>query len=592
VAAETWQRGMLSPQWQIATPDSRIQQLLAAATALPLLLCQVLINRGITDGAAARTFLSPSLHDLLDPLLLHGMEPAVQRLLTALRRGETMAIYGDYDVDGITATALLVTFFRELGLHVPYYIPERASEGYGLNATAIEHLARQGISLLLTVDCGITAVQEIALARRLGIDVIITDHHQAPEVLPEAWALLNPHQPACTYPNKGLCGVGVVFKLLTALRAALRQANLFPDRLPNLKRHLDLVTLGTIADVTPIQGENRVLVHYGLQELTQTRKPGLQALRQVSGRMDKAVTVGEVGFQLAPRLNASGRLGSAVESVALLTADNTLDAGRLAAQLNSVNQQRRSMQQAIEEAVHERIARQYGGQPPAALVLGDAAWHLGVVGIVAARIAETYHRPTFLLQISGDTARGSGRSIPAFDLYQGLQHCARWLQRFGGHKYAAGLTMDAAQVPYLQEDFIRFAEDTLIPTDLRPTLHIDAVASLADLTPSLLAQLASFAPHGPGNPVPLFCAHGVRMASAPRTMGQDGQHVRFRVMQDTTVLESVAFHQARQVLALANTGLIDLAFTPALNTWQGRSTVELHVRTLRPHVPHASGTAY
>jgi single-stranded-DNA-specific exonuclease len=570
-------------QWRIAEPDPAAQSLLATATGLSPLLCQLLINRGITEATTARAFLSPSLHDLPTPFLLHGMQPAVQRLLTALQQAEPIAVYGDYDVDGVTATALLVTFFRELGLNVPYYIPERASEGYGLNAEAIQQLAHRGIRLLLTVDCGITAIQEIALARRLGIDVIVTDHHQPPEVLPDACAVLNPHQPACAYPNKGLCGVGVVFKLLTALRAALRQTPNFAARLPNLKRHLDLVTLGTIADVTPVLGENRILIHYGLQELTQTRKPGLQALRQVSGREGKAATGGEVGFQLAPRLNASGRLGSAAASVALLTANNMQEAVCLAQSLDAVNQQRRAVQKAIEEAVHERIARQYGTQPPAALVLGDPAWHLGVVGIVAARIAEAYHRPTFLLQITGDTARGSGRSIPAFNLYQGLQHCARWLRQFGGHKYAAGLSMDAAYVPHLQEDLIRFAEDTLAPTDLHPTLHLDAVVALADITPVLLEQLAGFAPHGVGNPVPLLCAHGVQITVPPRLLGQQGEHVRMRVCQNGTIREAIAFHLAERVLSLAPQGLLDIAFTPTFNTWQGRSDVELHVRALRPH---------
>ena len=574
---------MIQPHWRVADPDPTTQRLLATVTGLPPILCQLLINRGLADATVARAFLSPSLHDLPDPYLLHDMQRAVQRLLTALRQQEPMAIYGDYDVDGVTATALLVTFFRELGLQVPYYIPERSSEGYGLNAVAIEHLAQRGIRVLLTVDCGITAVHEIALARRLGIDVILTDHHQPPDTLPDACALLNPHQPACTYPNKGLCGVGVVFKLLTALRAALRQADLFVDRLPNLKRHLDLVTLGTIADVTPLQGENRILVHYGLQELSQTRKPGLQALRQVSNRDGKSATVGEVGFQLAPRLNASGRLGSATDSVALLTADNAAEATRLAHSLDAVNQQRRTLQHHIEEAVHERIVQHYDGRPPAAIVLGDPAWHIGVVGIVAARIAERYHRPTFLLQINGDTTRGSGRSIPAFDLYQGLQHCARWLRQFGGHKYAAGLSMETAHLPLLQEDFIRYTEDTLGPADLHPTLSIDATVTLADLTPTLLEQLASFAPHGAGNPSPLFCVQGVAIAGTLRRLGQEGQHVKFRVTQGECSLEVIAFHMAELVLPLVNTGLVDLAFSPVLNTWQGRYDVELQLRAIRPH---------
>ncbi len=573
---------MTPARWCVDEPNPSLQQSLATAANLPPLLCQLLINRGITDAAAARDFLSPSLHDLLDPFLLHGMERAVQRLLTALQQGEQIAIYGDYDVDGTTATSLLVMFFRELGLDVPYHIPERSGEGYGLNAAAIEQLAQRGVRLLLTVDCGITAVDEVALARRLGIDVIITDHHQPPDVLPDAWAILNPHQLACTYPNQGLCGVGVAFKLITALRATLRQANLFTDRLPNLKRHLDLVTLGTIADVTPLQGENRIFVHHGLQELTQTRKPGLQALRQVSQREGKPATVGEVGFQLAPRLNASGRLASALESVALLTADNRLEAERLAQSLDAINQQRRDMQRAIEATVEERIMRHYDGHPPAAIILGDPDWHHGIVGIVAARVAETYHRPTFLLQIEGDTARGSGRSIPNFNLYQGLQHCARWLKRFGGHKYAAGLTMDVEHLPHLQEEFIRFAEETLTPDDLRPTLRLDANVALSDMTLDLMEQLADFAPHGPSNPTPLFCAQGVRITSSPRRLGQQGQHVRFRVAQNGATQEVIAFHMADQVLPLASGSVVDLAFTPTINTWQGRYNVELQLRAIRP----------
>lgn len=575
-------RGMHT-QWCVAEPDPMTQRQLAAATGLSPLLCQLLINRGITDPATAQAFLSPSLHDLLDPFLLHGMAAAVERLTAALRQDEQIAIYGDYDVDGVTATALLVTFFGELGLQVPYYIPERSGEGYGLNAAAIEQLAGRGVRVLITVDCGITAVDEIALARQLGIDVIITDHHQPPEVLPNACALLNPHQPACAYPNKGLCGVGVVFKLLTALRASLRQVKPFADRLPNLKRHLDLVTLGTIADVTSLQGENRIIVHYGLQELGQTRKPGLHALRQVSNRADKPATVGEVGFQLAPRLNASGRLGSATESVALLTANSAFEAERLAQSLDSVNRQRRDLQQAIEETVHERIAQHYDGNPPAAIVLGDPDWHLGVVGIVAARVAERYHRPTFLLHISDGTARGSGRSIPAFDLYQGLQHCAHWLRQFGGHKYAAGLTMDAAHVPDLQEALIRFAQDTLSPSDLRPTLHLDTIVSLADITTVLVEQLAHLAPHGVGNPTPLLCTRGVQITSPLHTLGQQGQHVRFRVTQGAVTIGVIAFHMAKQVQALSHHQSVDLAFTPTINTWQGRYDVELQLRAIQPH---------
>ena len=572
-------------QWQVADPDPAAQERLAAELSLSPLLCQILVNRGITDAAAARAFLSPSLHDLHDPFLILGMNAAVERITAAVQHGEPMAVYGDYDVDGVTGTALLLTFFEALGVAVTPYIPEREGEGYGLNAEAMHQLARQGTRLLITVDCGSTAVAEVALARDLGLDTIITDHHQPPDTLPDALAVLNPHQPACGYPNKHLCGVGLVFKLLTALRAAMRQAGALRERLPNLKRHLDLVTLGTIADVTPLRGENRVIVHHGLQELTQTRKPGLQALRQVSGRQGKAANVGEVGFQLAPRLNASGRLGSAAQSLDLLMARDDAEAGRLARLLDDVNQQRRTLQQNVERTVHERIGQQYGGTPPAAIVLGDADWHLGVVGIVAARIAETYHRPTFLLQINGDTARGSGRSIPAFDLYGGLQHCAAWLQQFGGHRYAAGLTMAAEHLPALQEAFVRYADDRLEPDDLRPVLRLDAVVPLAAVSEPLVNELAALAPHGSGNPVPVLAACGVRIASPVRRLGQEGQHARFRVEQDGAALEVIAFGQADRVAdAAADGGALDVAFTPVINTWRDRRTLELQLRDLRPHV--------
>ncbi|MBM3222905.1 MAG: single-stranded-DNA-specific exonuclease RecJ [Candidatus Tectomicrobia bacterium] len=579
-------------QWHVAEADAIARHTLAAATGLSPLLCQVLLNRGLTEAAAVQRFLSPSLHDLYDPYDLHGMTQAVQRLVAALQQGEQIAIYGDYDVDGITATALLVTFFEELGLQVPYYIPERASEGYGLNASSIQHLARAGTQLLITVDCGSTALEEVALARRLGMDVVITDHHQPPAQLPDACAVLNPHQPACTYPNKHLCGVGVVFKLLTALRAALRQEPQLANRLPNLKRHLDFTALGTIADVMPLRDENRVMVHYGLQELTQTRKIGLQALRQVSGRADKPAGVGEVGFQLAPRLNASGRLGSATHSVALLLARETQDATRLAQMLDTVNQERRTLQQAMEDEVHARIAQQYKGHPPEAIVLGDPAWHPGVVGIVAAKVVEAYHRPTFLLHINGDTARGSGRSIPAFNLYEGLQHCARWLRQFGGHKYAAGLTMDVAHLPALQEDLIRFAADTLTPADLLPTLHLDAVVALEEMTPALVAELERCEPYGTGNPVPVFCAQGVQLASPIRLLGQQGQHARFRVTQHGVTLGAVAFQQAAQAMTLPPDAVLDIAFTPTINTWREQRTLELHLRAFRLHTPGPQGESH
>ena len=577
---------MVLTRWQVATPDDEARQRLAAELSLSPLLCQILINRGITDAEMARKFLAPSLHDLHDPYLLSGMEVSVRRIVGAIQMNEQIAVYGDYDVDGVTGTALLSTFFVSLGLNVASYIPDRRGEGYGLNSEAIRQLAGQGTRLLITVDCGSTAVEEVALAGQLGVDTIITDHHQPPDALPDALAVVNPHQQSCGYPNKHLCGVGLVFKLLTALRAHMRQAGVLPERLPNLKRHLDLVALGTIADVTPIRGENRVIVQHGLEELSRTLKPGLQALRQVSGRQGKSASVGEVGFQLAPRLNASGRLGSAEQSLKLLMARDRAEAETLAAGLDEVNRARRTLQADIERAVHDRIDRQYGGAPPAAIVLGDADWHLGVVGIVAARIAETYHRPTFLLQIDGATARGSGRSIPTFDLYDGLQHCAEWLEQFGGHRYAAGLTVAVDNLAALQEAFVRYADDRLGPEDLQPVLRLESVVALADIDRAMVDQLASLEPHGPGNPMPVLAACGVNVTSSIRRLGQDGQHARFSVEQDGRSLEVIAFRIAERVTEAADKGsMLDIAFVPVINTWRDQSTLELQLRDLRPHAP-------
>ena len=577
---------MVLTRWQVATPDDEARQRLAAELSLSPLLCQILINRGITDAELARKFLAPSLHDLHDPYLLSGMDVSVRRIVGAIQMNEQIAVYGDYDVDGVTGTALLLTFFVALGLNVASYIPDRRGEGYGLNSEAIRQLAERGTRLLITVDCGSTAVEEVALAGQLGVDTIITDHHQPPDTLPDALAIVNPHQQSCGYPNKHLCGVGLVFKLLTALRAHMRQAGVLSERLPNLKRHLDLVALGTIADVTPIRGENRVIVQHGLEELTRTVKPGLQALRQVSGRQGKSANVGEVGFQLAPRLNASGRLGSAEQSLQLLMARDRTEAETLAAGLDEVNRARRTLQADIERAVHDRIERQYGGTPPAAIVLGDADWHLGVVGIVAARIAETYHRPTFLLQIDGTTARGSGRSIPAFDLYDGLQHCAEWLEQFGGHRYAAGLTVAVNNIAALQEAFTRYADDRLGAEDLRPVLRLESVVPLADVDRAMVDELASLEPHGPGNPMPVLAACGVSITSAVRRLGQEGQHARFTVEQDGRSLEVIAFRIAERVAEAANKGsMLDIAFVPVINTWRDQSTLELQLRDLRPHTP-------
>jgi single-stranded-DNA-specific exonuclease len=573
---------MLTKRWEIASGNPRVEEKLAAALQIRPLAARLLVNRGITSIEAARDFLTPSLQHLHDPFLMRGMAEAVNRLTQSLQSQETIGIYGDYDVDGITATAVLRWFFRDIGVPVPYYLPHRMREGYGLNAEAVRKLADEGIRVLITVDCGITGHEEVQLARRLGMDVIVTDHHQVPPTLPEAVAVLNPHQAECGYPAKELAGVGIAFKLVMALRGRLRQEARWAGKTPNLRRHLDLVALGTIADVAPLQGENRIFVKHGLQELTRSQKLGVQTLKRVTHLAQQDIGPRQVGYTLAPRLNAAGRLAAAQAGVELLLAEDMEQAEKLALYLDTVNRERQEVQAQIYAEAKAAIEADGGVDNRWAIVLASEHWHPGVVGIVASRLVEEYGRPTVLIGLEGDSGKGSGRSIAAFHLYNALVACREVLVGFGGHEHAAGIRIHRQQVPHFEEALNRIASDQLTKVDQSPMLAIDAEIHLQEIDDTLLQFIEQLEPFGEGNPPPVLLARGVEVAGTPTLVGREQHHLRLTCRQGGMTLRGIGFAMGGR-LTEAKAGLLDIVFSPQRHVWNGREEHQLVLRDLMPH---------
>jgi len=548
----------------------------AAALDLPPLVASVLARRGIADPAAAAGFLQPRLADLPDPMTMLGLPEAVERLCRALRDGERIAIHGDYDVDGITGTALLVEGLSLCGGSVDYHIPLRLTDGYGLSAEALRTCAASGTGLVVSVDCGISAHAEADLAAELGLDLIITDHHQPPEHLPAALARLNPHLPGCRFPFKELAGVGVAFFLLAGVRRRLRESGWFASRSePDLRRQLDLVALGTIADMVPLQGVNRTLVGAGLQLLDRGERLGVRALREVAGV--KTIDCGAVGFRLAPRLNAAGRLEDAKLGVELLLETDEASALATARRLDDCNNQRQELERRTFDQAVVQLEAAGGAAERHALVLADPQWHAGVIGIVASRLVERYHRPTCLIALDGDRGKGSARSIRGFHLYRGLLECAEHLDGFGGHEFAAGLSIDTARIAAFAAALEKSAAGQLTPADLLPTRSFDDEADLEEFDAALVARLATLAPFGIGNPEPVFLLHAVQARSL-REVGKG--HLQLTCVQGGYSLPAIAFGMAERSTELA--GPVDLLVSVGVNEWRGRSSTQLRVRDLRP----------
>ncbi len=563
-------------RWRLRDADETAVLSLARGAKLPELLARILVTRGITESVSAGRFLNATLGECHDPFLLSGMNEAVARLVAARQSGESVCVYGDYDVDGITATALLVEFFRSVGIVCFYHIPNRMEHGYGLAESGIRSAAAGGARVIVSVDCGVTAVAEAALCRTLGIDLIITDHHTPGPLLPDACAVINPVLPDSPFPFKLLAGVGVAFNLLIALRSRLRQAGVFAEReAPNLRHFLDLVALGTIADIVPLTDENRLFVRFGLKELSTSRRTGIVALKEVAG-ITGDVSCYDVGFRLAPRLNACGRLEDATRGVELLLCRNPDEAAVIAGELDASNSERQQIEKEILDdalLLLEAEERELSG-----IVLASGEWHPGVIGIVASRIVERYHRPTVLIALMDGNGRGSGRSIPAFHLYEALLACSGTLQKFGGHKYAAGLSLTETDLPAFVADFEAHAAGCLTTDDLLPEILVDAELAPEDILLSLPTLVARLEPYGAGNPTPLFLLRGATIINW-RILKE--KHLKLTIALPSGRVDAIAFNRAD----FDCSGAVDLLFSPEINVWNGRESLQLKIKDLRKSVP-------
>lgn len=556
-----------------AEPAPAAVAALAAELALPPLTARLLLARGI-EGRDAAEFITGRLADLPDPLLLPDMGRAVERVVAAVRGGEALAVHGDYDVDGITGTTLLVEGLRACGARVGYHIPLRLKDGYGLSANALEEAAADGARLVVSVDCGVSAHEEARLAAALGLDLIVTDHHQPPPELPPAFAVVNPQRADSTFPFRDLAGVGVAFFLLAAVRRALRDAGWFATRPePDLRAVLDLVALGTIADLVPLRGINRTLTRIGLGLLERGERPGVRALKEVAGV--KSVNCGTVAFQLAPRLNAAGRIEDAARGVALLLESDYGKALETARLLDRFNRDRQQIEQRTMEEALAMVA-DLPAEFSHSLVLAREGWHSGVIGIVASRLVERYCRPTVLIALDGEGGKGSGRSIRGLHLYRTLEECRAHLLAFGGHEMAAGLSIGREQVEGFKAAFEAAARAALAEDDLVPVLLYDGTVLLEELGREEFAALERLAPFGMGNPEPVLLMEGVRARQLQRV--GDG-HLRFIACQGGDTLPAIAFGMADRQAEFQ--GDVDLLASPQINRYNGRETLQLRARDVR-----------
>lgn len=562
------------PRWVLPeAPESATLGALREALHLPDPVCALLARRGFALPDDAKRFLRPRLEQLHDPGLMHGMADAVQRLTTAIGAGETIMVHGDYDVDGMASTALMVRVIRALGGTVVPFIPHRLTDGYDLSDAGVDAAIRHGARVLLTCDCGTSALAPIARACAAGIDVIVSDHHLPGGPLPDCLAILNPRQPACTYPDKSLVAAGIAFKLAIALAQAMGASESI------VHRHLDLVALATVADVAPLRGENRVLARLGLRLMSRDPSVGLRALIRAAGLDGKAITAGRVGFVLAPRLNATGRMAHALRGVELLLADDEPSANIIARELEEVNRERQHVDRETLAMAMKRVDT-LDLDDTFGVVLAEPGWHPGVIGIVASRVVEELCRPTVLVALDGEMGKGSGRSIPAFDLHGALSECRDLFIRFGGHRAAAGITIDRSRVEEFTERFNNIARGALTPDDLNPELRIDLELPLAAASMELDSLLRHFEPFGIGNATPVFVARQVRIVGAPRTVGQG--HLKVRLEQDGVLLDAIGFGLGGLAESLKQNDRVDAAFRLERDDWDGAPRLQARLADLRP----------
>jgi single-stranded-DNA-specific exonuclease len=557
----------------VPPPDPAVVDGLTRSLGIPAALAALLVQRGQATEAEARTFLRPAVADLSDPGAIAGMSEAVEAIAAAVRVGGTILVHGDYDVDGQCATALLTRALQAAGADVVGFVPHRLRDGYDFGPAGLAAAQRAGASLVVTCDCGITAVDTVRAARAAGIGVVVTDHHLPGAELPPALAVVDPQRADDTSGARGLCGTGIAFKLVQALVPALG----LPANLPY--HLLDLVALATVADVVPLVGENRILVRHGLKLLADSRWPGLRALVAASGLQGKELRAGHMGYILGPRLNAAGRVGDAAEGLRLLLTDDPVEAAELARRLEGLNVERQSLDQRMLEEALAQVEQAGDPERDASFVLTGEGWHPGVVGIVASRVVERYGRPAFLIAFDGDVGKGSGRSISRFDLHAALLACGDLLERYGGHQMAAGLTIRRDRLDEFRERFGGIARELLAPEDLGPEQRVDLELALREATPELERMCRHLEPCGSGNASPVFGVRGVRLTGRSRV---GSGHLKGTLDDGTTRLPAIGFQWADRVPWLGD-GLVDAAFRLEPNEWNGHTTLQARLCALSPH---------
>jgi single-stranded-DNA-specific exonuclease len=575
-------------RWTITPPkDPSLVARLTAEMNVPETITRILVNRGIDSYDRAREFFKPAIADLHDPFLMDGMENAVVRVLAALGAKEKVLIFGDYDVDGTNSAAMMVLFLRELGADAIFHIPDRVKEGYGLSQFGIDRGAGYGTTLLISIDCGITAVEQVEYARTRGMDVIICDHHEPAEVLPAALAVLDPLKPGCGYPFKNLCGCGVGFKLVQAVSSRVGRPEM-------AYRYLDFATLATTADIVPLIGENRVITKIGLQQVNAAPRPGMKALIRSSGVEPGKITTGQIVFVLAPRINAVGRMGDATRAVELLTCTDETAADALSQVLEEENRNRRKVDETTFQQAQEIVDGGTQGNGGPAIVLHDEQWHPGVIGIVASRLTEKYYRPTVMLTSVDGVAKGSARSIIGFDIHNALKRVEHTLIQFGGHKYAAGVTVSLDRIGEFRAAFNQVVGELMTDEIRTPELKVDAEIGFGELSPRFFRILREFAPYGPGNMRPVFLTRNVEVAAAPRIVGKD--HLRFRAKQDGTAIDAIGFNLGGLLKEMPSAGtMIDIVYSVDEHEWPSGPEVnaqpsmmpQLKIKDLRKHTEEA-----
>ncbi|MBU0529853.1 single-stranded-DNA-specific exonuclease RecJ [bacterium] len=561
--------------WHFLNPDPKLVNRLKSEFNSSEIIARVLANRGIESVESSKTFFNPQLDQLHNPYDMQDMDKATDRVMESISANKTIMIYGDYDVDGTTGASMLYLALTELGANITPYIPNRESEGYGLSTVGIDIAAELGVDLIISCDCGINAFEPIKYANSLKIDVIITDHHIPDDTLPEAFAILNPKRTDCDYPFKNLCGGGVAFKLVCALTEKMNQP------IDLMHKYLDLVTLGTCADMVTIKDENRVIVKHGLKLLANDSKPGITALLKLVGLENKSISVGQLVFGVAPKINAAGRLGDANRSVELLTTSNKQRAKSLADELMQENQKRQIIQQEVVDAAFNMIHANIDLKNERAIVLAGKEWHPGVIGIVASKVKEEFHRPAVIVSYDKNgIGKGSARSISGLDLYDALAASSKHLIDFGGHAMAAGLTVKEKSFNDFKKTFIEYVNNTINDEHLIQSIKLEGVLKLKDINSRFIDFLNKLAPYGPGNMRPSFASKKVEIVGNPRVVG-NGDHIIFKVRQSQKVISAIGFNMSEHYEKLIKGLSVDLAYVVEVNEWQGRESVQLNVRDIK-----------